>query len=267
MTSMARVAAFAALLFASLGAADPSLPALEGVRFEQRLGQTLPLKTVATDEHGQRQELARFFGTRPVIVVFTYFRCPNLCTLVLNGLVDALKALPQDTPDYSVLALSIAPNEKPPLALAKKRTYLAKLGRVERGANAASWHFLTADANAIGALTEAAGFHYRLDPRSGEYEHPSGIVVVSPKAKISQYFFGIQFNSAALRQAIVSAAREAKGSWVEEILLYCFHYDPNLGGNSSLILWVIRVAGGVGAAGLLAFLAYLFASSRKEAQP
>ena len=271
----------------------PQPPSQQGsrssdIRFEQHLGNKLPLETEFNDEYNRRQPLSAHFGTLPVIVVFTYFRCPNLCTLVLNGLTQALQGLPVSLgKDYQVLAITIDPSEKPPLALAKKRAYLAKLGFTESNelnesdkpnkpinsvfksgelGTPSPWHFLTGNENQIRNLTDAAGFHYFRDPQSGEYAHPSGIVVITPKGEISQYFFGIQFDTKKLHQALLTARTGKKGNWIDEILLYCFHYDPKVSRNGPMIMTTIRATGALGAIIIFVFIITLF-STRKREQP
>jgi protein SCO1/2 len=174
--------------------------------------------------------------------------------LVLNGLVQALKNLPLTLgTDYQVLTVSIDPREKPSLAFAKSRSYLARLGDLKL-----PWHFLTGKEDQIRKLTDSAGFHYSRDPVSGEYAHPSGIVIVSPNGKISQYLFGVQFDSKKLQRALEAAGRDKTGNWVEEILLYCFHYDPRQSQRGPLVMKVMRTVGALGALSLFAFLGCLF---------
>lgn len=238
------------------------------VRFEQHLGNQLPLETPLIDELGQKKTLKSFTGRTPLILAFTYFRCPNLCTLVLNGLVQALKQLPdQIGRDYKVLAISIDPAEKPSLALAKKRTYLAKLGNLENSDQGESWSFLTSASqndNDIHQLATSAGFHYYQEELSGEYAHPSGFLVVSPSGFISQYFFGIQFDPKKLHEALSQAKLERSGSWIEEVLLYCFHYDPKLSHNGPLIMTAIRIAGISAVFGIMLFYLMLYRSGRRD---
>lgn len=242
-------------------------PLQEQVRFEQNLGKKLPLNSGFIDEYGQSFSFGKNLGRSPGILVFTYYRCPSLCSLVLNGLLQALKELSGISgPRFQVLVVSIDPSEKPSLALAKKRSTLARLGVTEERQDAArsSWHFLTGPEEAIRQLTSVAGFHYYRDEASGEYAHPSGMVIISPHGEISQYFFGIQFDAKKVQQALLSAVQERMGSWVDEVLLYCFHYDPRLSSNGPLVMRVIRITGAVGALGLLALLGCLFSSRRKE---
>jgi protein SCO1/2 len=250
---------------------EPSLtpaklnPIFNDVRFDQHLGEKLPLEAIVTDEYGQRRTLGSLFNHRPVVLVFSYYRCPNLCTLVLDGLVDGVKPLlRQIGPTFDILTLSIDPEERPSLALAKKRTYLARLGKSqinEKETIPFAWHFLTADSENIKRLTRAGGFYYRRDEKSGEYLHPSGLLIATPNGIISQYFFGIQFDSLKLRSAIAAAGSGRQGSLVDRILLFCFHYDPAASVHGPLIIKSIRIAAVTGAALLFGLLVSLIMSN------
>ncbi|MEO5968481.1 MAG: SCO family protein [Bdellovibrionia bacterium] len=264
--------------------ASPEIPESKFERFEQKLGSSLQAfpKTFAQnspenspqnltgrfkDEYGRSHFLTSYLGEVPVILVFTYFRCPNLCTLVLNGLVQALQKIPETLgKDYKILTISIDPHEKPPLAFSKKLTYLARLGMVEHKLAkpntpeyvSAPWHFLTGEEPQINDLATAVGFNYRQDPISKEYSHPSGIVIVTPQGTISKYLFGIQFDAQDLHNALLKAQLNQQSSWSEEILLYCFHYDPKLSPNGPLIMKGIRITGAVSALSLILYIFHLF---------
>jgi protein SCO1/2 len=243
--------AIATLLSLSLFARGPKANAatqMPDIGWTQRLGQSLPLEQLVTDENGFEHLLGDLFSHQPVVLVFAYYRCPNLCTLVFNGLAqtimqngDALGA------DYQVLALSIDPKERPALALMKERTYLA---RINRPANDSSWHFLTARESSIQTITKAAGFEYRYDPVSQQFAHPSGVVIVSSDGKIRQYLMGIQFEPKEFHDAITKATNHHTGSLAEEIMLFCSHYDFSSSTAGKRTLLLVRL--------LSAFFAPLF---------
>ncbi len=250
---------FLVVFFTSLGskAEQPT------VRLEQRLGAPIPSRLSFTDELGRTAPLSRYLeapGRKPHLLVFAYYRCPNLCTLVLNGLVDSIHALHQVLGrDYDIITISIDPSEKSSLALMKQRSYLARYGKPASD----GWHFLVGETSSIRGLTQAAGFHYERDPLSGEYRHPSGIIVLSPEGKITQYFFGIRFDPKHLATAIEQARTGKRGSFAEEILLYCFHYDPAAHKNGKIILHAIRLVGLIGFLSLAALLFYLSFTRRR----
>ena len=229
----------------SARAEDPNsavLPkALEGVGFDQKLDQPLPLDLEFRDEQGREVALGSYFGERPVVLALVYYDCPMLCTLVLNGLVSAMKPL-DFTPgrDYDVVAVSFDPREKPELAAAKRAGYLERYARQgsERGV-----HFLTGDAAAITALTGAAGFRYTFDEPSNQFAHPAGILVATPQGHIARYLFGADFAPRDLRLALVEAAAGRIGSVTDQVLLYCYHYDPASGRYTTAVMNLIRAGG------------------------
>lgn len=230
-------------------------PVLEKVDFEQFLGRQIPLDLEFRDEQGSPVTLRQYFGTRPVILSFTYYECPMLCSLVLNGLTSALRALPFDLgSEFNAVNLSFNPRETPELASKKKAKYLAEYRRpgAEHG-----WHFLTGDEDGIRQLTEAVGFRYAWDERSQQYAHAAGIVLLTPEGKIARYFYGVEFPPRDLRFGLIEASQGRIGSPVDKLLLYCFHYDPLTGRYSAWVLSAIR-AGAVltlVALGLFLFLA------------
>jgi protein SCO1/2 len=222
--------------------ADPQTPAvLRDVGFDQRLDEEVPLDLKFTDETGSMVKLGDYFGNRPVILVMAYYRCPMLCTLVLNGLVQGMRGMPF-TPgtDYNVVTVSFDPRETPALAAAKKKTYIANYGRP--GA-AEGWHFLTGQPEAIEKLTRAVGFRYVYDAKQDQFIHTSGIVVLTPQGRISRYFYGIEFPGRDLRLGLVEASANKIGSPTDQVLLYCFHYDPATGKYSASILNFVRAGG------------------------
>ena len=151
---------------------------------EQKLNAQVPLGTVFRDEHGNRVTLGSFFGTRPVILALAYYECPNLCTLVLNGLVDSANELKLDAgKDYEIVVVSFDPHEQPALAAAKKQTYIQRYGRA--GA-ADGWHFLVGDNEAIDRLTSSVGYRVAYDPVTRQFAHPSAIMVLTRAGKVAR---------------------------------------------------------------------------------
>jgi protein SCO1/2 len=203
--------------------------------------------------------LREYFGKRPVILVPAYYECPMLCTLVLNGVVSALRALPFDAgAEFAVVTFSFNPRDTSALAAAKKATYVSEYRRpgAEEG-----WHFLVGDEESIRALTRAIGFRYVWDPAQAQYAHASGIVVLTPEGTIARYFFGVEYAPRDLRLALVEASRGKVGSLVDQLLLFCFHYDPATGRYSRLALGAVRVGG---AATLLALGTFVVLALRRE---
>jgi len=217
---------------------------LKDVGIDQKLNDTIPLSLVFRDEHGNPVELGQFFGARPVILTLVYYNCPMLCTQVLNGLDRSLKLIPlQLGKDFEVVTVSIDPTERPVLAEAKQALYTGMYGRP--GA-AQGWHFLTGDDPQIKQLADAVGFRYAYDPDSKQYAHASVIMVLTPEGKISRYFYGITYPERDLRLGLEQASEGKIGSpVVDQILLFCYHYDPHTGKYGLVISRVIQLAGGL----------------------
>lgn len=241
--------------------ASKQLPGpLEKVGFDQLLGSRLPLAATFRDENGERVELGRYFGERPVIVVPMYYECPMLCTLVTNGLAATLKTLALTVgEDFTVVAYSIDPGETPELAAAAKKRILARYGRDD---SAAGWHFLTAEPASIAALSQAIGFRAVYDEALDEYAHTAGVVVVTPQGEVARYFFGIEFPPRDLRLSLVEAAQGTIGSVVDHVLLFCFRYNPETGRYSSLTLNVVRLGGGLTIAVMVFGIAWMLRRDR-----
>ena len=214
---------------------------LRDVGVDQKLNDEIPLDLTFRDEHGQTVELARYFGSKPVILTLAYYSCPMLCTQVLNGLDRSLKLIPQTIgKDFNVVTVSIDPTERPVLAEAKQAMYTGMYGRP--GA-ADGWHFLTGDQPQIKALAQAVGFRYAYDSESKQFAHASVIMVLTPEGRLSRYFYGIQYPERDLRLGLDEASRGKISSPVDAILLFCYHYDPHTGKYGLLISRVIQLAG------------------------
>ena len=194
------------------------------VGFDQKLNQQVPLDLTFRDETGAPVRLGDYFGARPVILTLNYYRCPNLCTLLLTKLVETMRGMAFDAGDqFTVVTISIDPRETPAIAAAKKATYLDRYGRP--GA-AGGWHFLTGEQPTIAALAQAVGVRYAYDPRQDQYAHPSGITLLTPQGKISRYFFDLAYTPQDLRLGLVEASANKIGSPLDEVLLRCYHYYP-----------------------------------------
>lgn len=225
------------LLIMTARAGEPAPEALE-VTFNQKIGTRLPREAMFRDEMGEQRALGDFFTSRPVILVLGYYECPMLCQHMNAGLLNVLRALEFDVGDrFDVLHVSIDPEENPSIALAKKRNFLS---RYQRQGSESAWHLLTGSESAIRSVTDAVGFDYRYDAASGEYAHPSGLVILTPDARVSSYLFGIQFPPGDLRVALEEAGDGAMGSPIERLLLLCYRYNPIQGKYGRLILDGLR---------------------------
>jgi protein SCO1/2 len=229
---------------------------LEEVRIDQRLDESLPLDAVFRDENGAEVKLGSYFGSKPVVLALVYYSCPMLCNQVLNGMTSGLDVLKVFSigKEFEVVTVSFDPRETPELAREKKATYLKWYTR--EGA-AEGWHFLTGDQANIDRLTEAAGFHYKWDEKTTQFIHASGIMIATPDGKLARYFYGIEFAPKDLRLGLVDASAGKIGSPVDQLLLYCYHYDPASGKYGAAVMNIMRLGGALTLIAIFAmFLAF-----------
>ncbi len=242
------------------GASASSMPApLREIGFDQNIGHRLPLDAEVIDESGNVTRIGRFFGSRPVVLVFAYYSCPMLCSQVINGLASAVGVLSlRPGRDFDVIVVSFDPRDTPSAAASKKAQYLERY--TNEGAAAAS-HFLTAPPASIESLTRSAGFRYVWDQQTQQFAHPTGVIVVTPDGHLARYLFGIEYGPRDLRLALVEASQGKLGSIADTLLLYCYHYDPMTGRYGVVIMRTLRVAG---ASTVLALGAFVFVMFRRE---
>jgi protein SCO1/2 len=245
---------------AVLAYADGPPAGLEHVGIEQRLNQPLPLDLAFQDETGRSVRLGDYFGSLPVVVTLNYFDCPMLCPLELNDLLRAMRALSSNAgTQFLVLTVSIDAHDTPSQAAEKQQWYVERYGRPS---GARGWHFLTGRQDAIDALATATGFRYQRDAESGQLAHAAGIFVATPGGRLSRYLLGLEYAPRDLQLALTDASRGRIGSLTDQLLLFCFHYDPEAGRYNFFILRAIRGAGVVTVLGLVAFTAILFRRER-----
>jgi protein SCO1/2 len=216
---------------------------LREIGFDQHLDSPLPLDTLLIDEAGRSVRLGDYFGKRPVVMVFAYYDCPMLCTLVINGLSSALNVMSLEPgQDFEIVTVSFDPRDTPATATAKKAAYLE---RYKRPGAKDGWHFLTGTQASIDRLTKAAGFRYVWDAQTRQFAHPTGVIVLTPDGRLARYLFGIEYGPRDLRFAIVEASSGKIGSAADALLLYCYHYDPMSGRYGLVVMRALRLAGGL----------------------
>lgn len=236
-------------------APDGKLPTpLREVGFEQRLAENIPLDLPFVDSEGQPVVLGDFFGQeRPVVLALVYYECPVLCNMILNGLVSSLDILSFNPGvEYEVVVVSFDPGETPALAKHKRTNILDQFGRpgTEGG-----FHFLTGDQAAIDAITDAVGFSYVYDAETDQFAHASGITILTPEGRISRYLFGVEYAPKDMRLALVESAQLKIGSAVDQLLLFCYLYDPQTGKYGAATMNLVRLGGGITVLGVVGFIA------------
>lgn len=268
MNKLAR-AAFAVLALAGPAAAQaPGEPAnfkppmLREVGFDQNLGDKVPLDITLKDEQGRDVRLGDYFGKKPVVLALVYYECPMLCSQILNGVVSALDILKFDAgKEFDVIAVSFNPKEGPGLASAKKRAYTE---RYKRPGTEHGWHFLTGTPESIAQLTTAVGFRYAWDAKTEQYAHAAGIMVLTPEGRIAKYHYGVEYSPRDLRLALVEASSSRIGNAVDQVLLYCYHYDPTTGQYGLAAMTAVRLGGVATIAGMLTFWIVMWRRERRE---
>ena len=220
---------------------------LDGVGIEQRLDSRVDLDLEFVDSRGETVVLREIFRGKPVVLSLVYYECPMLCTLELNGLLKAMRAMDlQAGEDYDVISVSFDPREGPELAARKKDEYLKQYthaGFYDRERLEDGWRFLTGSEQNIRALAEAVGFGYRYDEEKDLYRHGSGIITLTPQGKVSRYQFGVEYSPRDLKFALMDASEEKIGSPIDAVMLYCFHYDPVSGKYGFVVMNALRLAG------------------------
>lgn len=248
------------LTLAQLTLADGLSPEdLKALGYDQHIGQPISRNLTFQDSTQRSVALGDLFKTKPTLLILGYYHCPMLCTLINDGLIEALQELRFNVGrDFNVINVSIDPNENSTVAAAKKVEYLKRYGRPGAGEG---WYFLTGSSGAISQLANEAGFRFKYDPVAREYAHPSGFIVLTSEGRISRYFFGVNFDPKELRSAIIAASNGQSGSIIKDLVLLCSHYNPITGKYGALVLNILR---GLGVLTVLALACWIFSLCRYQ---
>jgi protein SCO1/2 len=218
-------------------------PHLQNVGIEQHLDAQVPPDLAFVDDSGRAVKLGDYFGHKPLILNLVYYNCTMLCGEALSGLTGAMKMVKFNLGDeFDVVTVSFNPQETPAIASSKKQDYLKRYGRPSA---AAGWHFLTGPAESINALTTAVGFQYQYDAKSTQYAHATAIMVLTPQGRISRYFYGVDYPPKDLRMGLVEASQGKIGNAVDQVLLYCYHYDPATGKYGAIVNNILKLGAGL----------------------
>lgn len=258
-------APFFLMLALIVGAISPAGAAqvpseLKSAGITEKLGQMIPLDARFVDETGQSVQMTRYFNRgKPVVLALVYYRCPNLCTFVLNGLLDTLKKLTLlPGKEFELVTLSIDPREKPELAAEKKSAYLMSYGKPDA---AQGWHFLTGQETEIRRIADAVGFGYQYDAQSNQYGHSAAIFVLTSEGKISRYLYGIEYKPRDFKLSVVEASQGRVGTIIDRLVMFCYRYDPHSRGYSLVVSQIMKLGALLT---ILGFGSYLFLFWRKQ---
>ncbi len=267
-TIHARLTALALVVFAAMNVAygdsaatPPKLPGK--VSIDQKLNAQIPLDLMFRDESCRVVRLRQEFRGRPVLLNFMYYRCPMLCSMVMEGISSALSELTFDAgKEFDVITVSIDPRDMPEQAAAKKDRYIKRYGRL--GA-ADGWHFLTGNESSIRALTDAVGFYYAYDPQRDQFAHGTVLIAATPQGRISRYLYGFNYQPRDVRLALVEASANKIGTPTDALLLLCYHYDPATGKYSRTAMNFVRAGGIATIFGLVGFIGIMLQREHKRA--
>jgi protein SCO1 len=238
-------------------------PGLEFVGIEQHLNAEVSGDLEFRDDLGNPVKLGDYFGHgRPVILNLGYYQCPMLCSELLQGLVGSMKPLTFSVgKDFDIITVSFDPRETTEMAAAKKRDMMMRYHRPNADEG---WHFLTGKPEAINALTKAVGYQYQFDPKTEQYAHAAAIVMLTPDRHISGYFYGIEFSPKDLRLGLVQASQNKIGNIGDQVLLYCYHYDPRTGKYGAVVSNILKI-GALGTMLILGtFMFIMFRADRRH---
>ena len=245
--------------------ATPSreVPGLDRVRVDEKLENRLPLDTELTTSEGRTVRLGDFFdGERPVLLTFSYHSCPTLCSMVLDATVESAKAQDWTIGDeYVAVNISIDHRDTPAKAAEKQREILEKYGRDVGG----EWHFLVGEEDDVKAVADATGFRYFFDGRVDQYAHPAALMLVTPEGNMARYLYGLRFDPNDLRFGLLEAAKGNSISTTEQILLYCYTYDPDEQSYVPVAMNIMKLGGLLTMLLLGGFLFILWRRERRRA--
>jgi protein SCO1/2 len=238
---------------------------LDNVGIVQRLNQQVPLDLTFADETGQAVQLRQYFGSKPVILALVYYQCPMLCSQVLNGLAGALNGIARFNVgrDFNVVTVSFDPRDTPESAAENKKRYLS---RYRRTGAAEGWHFLSGRQDQIDALAAAVGFRYAWDPQVKQFAHASGIMLLTPDGRLAQYYYGIEYAPRNIQLGLIEASQGKIGNLADELVLYCYHYDPTQGRYGAAIFNILRVSALATLLLLGGFMIVMFRRDRRAAR-
>ena len=215
---------------------------LKNVGITEKRGAKIDLSTTFKKENGKTVSLAQLFETKkPVLMTVVYYDCPSLCNYHLNGLLDVFKEMNWTAgKDFTFIALSMDEKETPQIASPKKQNYLKAFGRIDAGSG---WHFLTGTKANIKKITNQIGFQFEWNEKQKQFAHASAATLLTPQGEVSRYFYGVEFNPKDLRLALVEAGKGRIGNFIDQLILYCFQFDPSKNKYTLYALNIMRLAG------------------------
>ena len=188
--------------------------------------------------------------------------------MVLNAEANGLRGIGWTVgKEFEVVTISIDPEESLEKTAAKRASILAEYG-ASRGHDGKGWHFLVGDKASIAAVADAAGFEFQYDAEQKQWGHPSVVMIAKPDGHMARYLYGLEFLPNDLKLGLLEASEGRSISTVEQIILYCYHYDPQGGKYVLVARRVMQVGGGAVAVVLFGFLGLFWGRElRKRRRP
>lgn len=223
-----------------LASSPMSPPSTHGVGIEQKLNSMIPLQTMFVNEEGISVPLRSFFHGKPVIIAPVYYSCPMLCSQILSGVVAGLRPLSlKPGRDFEVVAISFDPRDTVQVARQKRDHYAHSYSS---GDGVSGWHFLTGSEASIKSVMDSLGFRYRWDEATKMFVHASGVMLITPEGRVSRYLYGVEYEPKDLKLGLIESSHDQIGSPVDQVLLFCYHYDPTTGRYGATVINLLRAA-------------------------
>ncbi len=215
---------------------------LQGVGIDEKLGDMIPLSAKFSTVNGDSTTLGALLEKgKPVILNPLYYDCPVLCGLVVDGMINVVDELAwQPGKDYIIISFSIDPTEDHNLAKEYRSKYLSKLKNtdVDKG-----WYFLTGKQKQIDTVINDIGFKYTKIAGTEEFAHSAAILMLSPEGKITRYLYGISYKEFDVRNALYESADGKIGNTLEQVLMYCYQYDPDSNTYAPVAINIMKLGG------------------------
>jgi protein SCO1/2 len=200
----------------------------------EKLGETIPMNLWFLNEASDTVTLGQLV-TKPTILFFVYFDCPNLCSPLMDGVADVVSKMDLTLgKDYQIITISFNTKDTPEKAKEKKVNFVQKISKEDQK----SWFYLTGVQKNIDAITDAVGFKYKA--QGLDFAHASAIMVLSPSGKITRYLYGLSFLPFDVKMAIVEAQKGLARPTINKVLEYCFAYNP---GSKTYTIQITRIIG------------------------
>ncbi len=202
----------------------------------ERLDETLPTGIFLNDENGKPVDVKSLI-TKPSLFCLVYFRCPGICSPLLNGVTTVVnKSDLEPSKDYNIITISFDHSEDFKLAAGKKESYLSSL---DKKIPPDSWRFLSGDSANIKKIADALGFKFQR--QGNDFMHGAAVMMVSPQGKIVRYLYGTDYLPFELKMAVTEATEGRAVPTINKLMKLCFSFDPE---GRKYVLNFTRIAGG-----------------------